>query len=129
MPVLQKLLNPLLDKEVTAPLKIDRAHRVARYPRNTSENPRDVIVKFHYEEEKVKILGKLRHQPGLSFEGAEIQVYPDLSAETLTRRWLLKPLTSILKTTETPYQWGFPACLIGKKCSDSQKTLRTFAAS
>lgn len=114
-PALQQLLNPLLDREIMAPLKVDRAHRVARYPRNTSESPRDVIVKFHYEEEKVKILGKLRHQSGLSIEGAEIQVYSDLSAETLTRRRLLKPLTALLKTTEIAYQWGFLACLIGKR--------------
>lgn len=113
--VLQQLLNPLLDRETTDPLKLDRAHGIARYPRNISENPRDVIIKFHYEEEKDKILGKLRQRPGLSFEGVELHVYSDLSAETLARRRRLKPLTGLLKTTGIFYQWGFPACLIGKR--------------
>lgn len=96
------------------PLKLDRVHRISRYSVHRSENPRDVIVRFHYAEEKSRIMEKTRNLPGLSYEGAELQVYSDLSAETLTRR-VLRPLRELLKSSGISYQWGFPACLVGEK--------------
>lgn len=115
MTIVQHLFNPFLEKELTEPLKLDRVHRIARYTTHRSESPRDVIVRFHYAEEKYKIMEKLWNSPGVGYEGVELQVFADLSPETLLRRRLLKPLTELMRSSEITYQWGFPACLIGRK--------------
>ena len=57
----------------------------------------------------------LRRKAPLSYNGAEIQIFTDLAWETLARRRHLKQLLVQMRSLEIEYQWGFPACLIGKK--------------
>lgn len=49
------------------------------------------------------------------FEETTLQIFPDLAAETLTRRRILKPLLKHLKMYKIQYSWGFQACLIAQK--------------
>lgn len=56
------------------------------------------------------IMEKVRGLTRISFEGTDLQIFMDLSRDTLTRR-LLKPLTEQMRTSNISYRWGFPACL------------------
>lgn len=106
---MQDLFNPMLGREAAEILKLDRVHKIIRYQSQADDRPRDVIVRFHFFEEKSKIIENIQKTAGISNEGTELQVFSDLSAETMARRRLLKPLTEQMRTANVPYQWGFPA--------------------
>lgn len=57
---------------------------------------------------------KLRSTPYIGFDGV-VNIFPDLSQETLDRRRALKPLLAQLRADGVTYRWGFPACLIATK--------------
>lgn len=63
--VMQELFNPMLGKETAETFKMDRVHRIARYQIQGEDNPRDVIVRFHYAEEKSKIMEGIRKSAGI----------------------------------------------------------------
>lgn len=112
---MQELFNPMLGREATEILKLDRVHRITRYQSQVEDKPRDVIKRFYYAEEKSKIMEGIRTAAEISYDGSELQIFSDLSTETLARRRLLKPLTEQMRALNVTYQWGFPACLKGKK--------------
>lgn len=58
---------------------------------------------------------KLRSTPNIDFDGAVLNIYPDISKETLDRRRALKPLLDHLRGDGITYKWGFPASLIATK--------------
>ena len=122
-PSLRGILNTILGRPPTDPLRFDRVHRALR-PRNLSSDlPRDVICRLHYFEEKNAIMIKLRNTPNIDFDGAILQIFPDISKETLDRRRAQKPLLERLRSDGTTYRWGFPASLIATKNGRSS-TLR-----
>lgn len=105
------ILNTILGNPVTDPLQFDRVHHALR-PRNvTSVQPRDVICCLH----KNAVMTKLWNTPNIDFDRAVINIFPDLSKETLDHRRALKPLLDQLRTDGITYRWGFPACLIATK--------------
>lgn len=113
--VMQDRFNPILGREAAEILKIDRVHRITRYHSQSDDTLRHVIVRLHYAEEKSKIMEGIRMSGGISGDGIKLQIFLDLSAETLARRRLLKPLTEQMHALDVTYQWGFQACLKGKK--------------
>lgn len=122
-PSIRGIFNTILGNSATAPLRFDRVHRALR-PRNAkSDQPRDVICRLHYFEDKNAIMMKMRGLPNVDFDGAVITIFPDLSKETLDRRRALKPLLDHLRSDGITYRWGFPACLIATKNGRSH-TLR-----
>lgn len=122
-PSIRGIFNTILGNPVAAPLRFDRVHRALR-PRNAnSDQPRDVICRLHYFEDKNAIMIKMRGIPNIDFDGATISIYPDLSKDTLDRRRALKPLLDNLRSDGITYRWGFPACLIATKNGRSH-TLR-----
>lgn len=122
-PSIRGIFNTIMGNPVTAPLRFDRVHRALR-PRNTnSDQPRDVICRLHYFEDKNAIMMKMRGLPNIDFDGATITIFPDISKDTLDRRRALKPLLDLLRTDGITYRWGFPACLIATKNGRSH-TLR-----
>lgn len=52
------LFNLMLRKEISEILKIDRVHRLTGYRSQVADTPRDVIVRFHYAEEKTMVTEK-----------------------------------------------------------------------
>lgn len=67
-------------------------------------------------------MSKLRNTPNIDFDGATLNILPDIS-ETLDHPRALKPLLGQLKGDGATYRWGFPACLIATK-NDRSSTLR-----
>ncbi|XP_073488868.1 uncharacterized protein [Aquarana catesbeiana] len=59
----------------------------------------------------------------IDFDGAPIQLYPDLSWITLQQRRSLQPLLTTLKEHDFRYHWGFPFSLTAKK-DERSTTLR-----
>lgn len=55
--ILQQIFNPLLEREMSEPLKLDRVHRIARYTIDRLESPRDVI-EVSLRRRKIKNCGK-----------------------------------------------------------------------
>lgn len=109
---IRKIFNPLLGREEDEELKIDRVHRIRKPLGMKEETPRDVIVKFHRYTDKEKIWRNLRERHPLQYEQTTLQVFADLSSETLSRRRQLKPLLEHLRQANIKYSWGFPAALI-----------------
>lgn len=61
--MIRGILNSILGKPFTEPLRFNRVHR-ALHPRNLSaDQPRDVICRLHYIEDKNAIMIKLRGTP------------------------------------------------------------------
>ena len=112
---IRKICNPILEREITSPLKIERAHRIRRARERAQEYPRDIIVRFESWEEKNQLWRKLRGKSPLEFDQHNIQIYQDLSQETLRRRRSFRPLLRVMQEQGIQYNWGFPACLIGRK--------------
>lgn len=122
-PTIRSILNTILGKMVTDPLRFDRVHRALR-PRNLpTDLPRDVVCRLHYFEDKNAIMINLQGTPNIDFDGTTLNIFPDLSKETLERRRALKPLLDQLRGIGATYRWGFPACLIATKDGRSS-TLR-----
>lgn len=114
MPALMReIFNPLLERQTSEILIIYRAHRVRRLRSQSAKVPRDVIVRFHYVEEKATITEKAQWSPGMKFKGTTLQIYADLAVENLTR--ILKPLTEQMRQVNIQYWWGFPSGLKGIK--------------
>lgn len=106
---MKKIFNPMLGRPVMELLQIERVCRIRKPQSIAKETP---IVRFHYYEEKAQIWGNLRGATPLRFEGVNLQIFADLSSETLTRR---KPLLEQIRRKYIKYNWGFPACLEGRK--------------
>lgn len=60
---------------------------------------------------KEEILNKARIRGNITFQGAEIKLFQDLSQITLQKRKSLRPLLDILRDRDIPYKWKFPFCL------------------
>ncbi|XP_040181176.1 meiosis-specific nuclear structural protein 1-like [Rana temporaria] len=113
--IMNTIFNPLLERPVQSkPLKIERVHRVGNPQQIERYGPRDVIVRFRNYVDKAEIWGRLRGK-SLRYRDIELQIFSDLSKETLARRRHLKPLLDLMRAHNIKYQWGFPACLIGIK--------------
>ncbi|KAG8451976.1 hypothetical protein GDO86_003963 [Hymenochirus boettgeri] len=105
------LFHTILESDPSQIIELDRIHRSLR-PKASSKFPRDVICRVHYFAIKEQILTQYRTISSLTHEGAEIQLFPDLSPSTLARRRQLRPLLQALRDKKLAYRWGFPFQLI-----------------
>ncbi len=65
---------------------LDRAHRTLAPKPRAGDRSRAMIVHLHYFSDKAKILQASRKHGELTFRGARVHIFPDMSAE-LSRRW------------------------------------------
>lgn len=110
---MEEIFNLILGEATESQIKIERVHRIRKPPNLPAGLPRDIILRFQYYEDRVKIWRRLREITLSELKGKKIQIFADLAPETLNRRRLLKPLLEQMKRTNVKYIWGFPACLIG----------------
>lgn len=82
-------------------------------------------------KKKKQIWGNIRGKLSLKYVSTNLQIFADLSQETLRRRRLLKSLLELMQNHDIRYNWGFPSCLVG--CKDGhmaklrfQEELRDF---
>ncbi|XP_016094918.1 uncharacterized protein [Sinocyclocheilus grahami] len=72
--LLQEALN--IERE----LQIDRSHR-SLTPKRPGGNPRAIIVRMHYYQDREEILKKTREMVPLKFNGHPIAIFPDFTAK------------------------------------------------
>lgn len=113
------IFNRLLDKPPTDELELDRVHRVQGPRRGDDPAPRDVLARVHYYTIKEEILQKSWTRGPLDFDGATVQLFPDLSRLTLRMRGQLRPLLEAIRSAGATYRWGHPFHLIVLKGTNS----------
>ncbi|XP_040194428.1 uncharacterized protein LOC120927670 [Rana temporaria] len=106
--VVSDIFNNLLGRPPQTPIKMERIHRALRQKGRPSDPPRDVICHISDFQLKEDILRNARLRHKFLHEGAELQIYQDLSHITLQNRRDLKPLLDLLRERAIIYRWKFP---------------------
>lgn len=109
------ILNQVLKNPPNTPIELDRVHKVPTTRNPAQTNPRDVLCRVHFFRIKENILRAAWQEGTVKYEGAEIQIYPDLCRQTKIRRRILKPLLDYLLCKGATYRWGYPLAVIVKK--------------
>lgn len=89
---MKEIFNPILGREEEAQsIRIEKVHRIRRPNSISMESPRDIIIIFQNYEVKTQIWGNMKSKSPIKYESVNLQIFQDLSYETLRRRRLLKP--------------------------------------
>ncbi|CAH2312160.1 Hypothetical predicted protein [Pelobates cultripes] len=113
---LQQLFGQLLGRDAPPNIRIDRAHRALGQARPDGR-PKDVVCCLHSFPQKEQIMAAARNLPTVSFRGADLALFQDLSGLTLDARRALRPITAALRDKGIPYKWGFPFSLQARQGS------------
>lgn len=105
-------------------MEIDRIHRTLGPKSSDPARPRDVLCRLHRFAQKEMILRNAWEQGEIEFDGAHIQILPDLSRATLQRRAMLKPVLEEARRRGCTYRWGYPLA-VTFRAERSSFTLRT----
>lgn len=105
-------------------LEIDRVHRTLGPRSADPARPRDVLCRLHRYAQKETILRKAWENGDIDFDGAHVQILPDISRATLQRRAMLKPALEAARSRGCTYRWGYPLAVIVRS-DDSSFTLRS----
>ncbi|KAM9330759.1 uncharacterized protein PAF06_017819 [Gastrophryne carolinensis] len=90
--------------------------RLRGLPESADPNrPWDVICRLHYYSVKEEILRKAWERDRICFDGATIQIFPDVSRRSLHMRGLLRPLLAKILECGASYRWGYPFHLLVRK--------------
>lgn len=81
------------------------AYRTRASSRETSNGSRDIIVTLQDMRTKNAILNEARNRGIFKFQEYEVHVFPNISAEALSIRHALKPLTAKLNEAGIRYKW------------------------
>lgn len=89
--VIKELISYLIPDIPAHRLELDRAHRALTGPRSDGL-PRDILVKPHYYEVKEKVMATAREITDLHLRDHPIQIFADISPDTVQKRRAMKPL-------------------------------------
>lgn len=82
-------------------------------PKSTDPaRPCDVLCRLHRYAQKETILCSAWENGDIEFDGAHIQILPDISRTTLQRRPMLKPLLEAARQHGCTYRWGYPLAVM-----------------
>lgn len=102
-------INTVMGTQFVTGDDIERIHHVGK-PRARFVRP--VLVRFASYVKKEQFITAIRAKPELLKRGTrEIQVYQDLSKETMEWRKSMRPITTVLMKNGLKYVWGFPMLL------------------
>lgn len=90
---------------------LDRAHHTLAPKPRAGDRPRAMIVRLHYFSDKAKILQASRKRGELTFRGARVHIFPDMSAELSRRRAAFNSVKCKLKQAGISYGIHHPADL------------------
>ncbi len=90
---------------------LDRAHRTLAPKPRAGDRPRAMIVRLHYFSGKAKILQASRKRGELTYPGAQVHIFPDMSAELSRRRAAFNSVKCKLKQVGISYGIHHPADL------------------
>lgn len=105
--IVQELILHLLPDIPSHKLELDRAHRALTAPRDDGL-PRDIIAKPHYYAVKEQVMARARDIADLQLRDHKIQIFADISPNTIQKRRNLKPLLQPLIAKNIKYYWAFP---------------------
>lgn len=88
---MDKIFCPLLRRSITEKIG-SREYIGSRKPVNMAKEIRDIIVRFHIYKDKEQIWEHLKAKQPVKYEETALQIFANLSSETLARRRVLKPL-------------------------------------
>lgn len=109
------IFNDCLDRPTETPIAIDRVHRTLGPRGSTDDRPRDVLCCLHNYSVKEDILQRAWRRGHVDFDGAQINLLPDVSRRTLQMRRCMKPLLEKFGEQGITYKWGHPFHLIARK--------------
>ncbi len=89
----------------------DLTHRALAPKPRAGDRPRAMIVRLHYFSDKAKILQASRKRGELTFRGARVHMFPDMSAELSHRRAAFNSVKCKLKQAGISYGIHHPADL------------------
>lgn len=90
---MEEIFRDLMDPvEAGRKLKLDRVHRIRKPPEIRGDAPRDVIVRFHNYADKEQISANLKKNRQAKYGETNLHIFQDLTAATLNRRRIQKPL-------------------------------------
>lgn len=94
------------------PLVIERCHRTGRKDNSRAKGPRPILVKFHYFQDKPRImkLSREKNVP-LEYNGARVHIYPGFSAGLVQRRREYDAAKKKLRDRDIKYALIFPCTL------------------
>lgn len=90
---------------------LDRAHRALAPKPRPGDRPRAMIIRLHYFSDKAKILQASRKRGELTFRGARVHIFPDMSAELSRKRAAFNSVKLKLKQAGISYGIHHPADL------------------
>ena len=93
------------------PVMIDRAQRTLAPKSKRGERPHAMLVRLHYYSDKEKILGLSKSKGRLTYKGALVHIFPDLSPEVGKLRVAFNPVKAKLRDTKIEYSQYYPAKL------------------
>lgn len=99
------------DLSGTQSVVLDRAHRALAPKPSSGGRPRAMIVRLHYFSDKARILQASRTRGELTFRGARIHIFPDMSAELSRKRAAFNSVKLKLKQAGISYGIHHPADL------------------
>lgn len=108
-PSIQGILNTILSKNVTDPLRFHRVHHTLRPCNITANQPRDVICRLHYFKDKNTI--KLQGILNIDFDGAVYDIFSDLFQGDLRTPQGTQTPSSSAKSRWCHLQMGLPLML------------------
>ncbi|KAK7878215.1 hypothetical protein WMY93_031167 [Mugilogobius chulae] len=95
-----------------SPIVIDRAHRTLAPKPRAGDKPRAMVIRLHYYSDKEKILQLSRNKGRLSYNGSQVHIFPDMSAEVSKMRASFNPVKRKLRDAGVVYSLFYPAKLI-----------------
>uniref|UniRef100_A0A8C5ER82 Transposase n=1 Tax=Gouania willdenowi TaxID=441366 RepID=A0A8C5ER82_GOUWI len=105
-----KLLQELLSLDAAPTL--DAAHRSLQPAPVRGQRPRPLIVKFHYNQEKLEVLRKAARNGPLLYNNDKILIFPDLPPTVVRRRGAFKDVKELLRgCQDVRYGMLYPAKL------------------
>lgn len=102
------ICNNLLGRPPDASVLMERIHRALRPRGRDNDPPWDVICCIADFQLKEDVLRNARLRQHITFQGADIKLYQDLSNITLQRRRELRPLLEELRSRAIVNRWKFP---------------------
>ena len=105
--IFRHILPALEAKDIT----LDCTHR-ARRRHGPSQRLQDILTCVHQFRQKEDFMRAARARGLFKFEGASINLYQDLSLQTLQRRHRFRPIIDFLRRKDIKYRWGHPFRLI-----------------
>ena len=110
---MRRLVPQLLgEASFSTPPVIERCHCTDVKDNSRAKGPRPMLVKFHFLQDKLKIMKLSREKTGpLQYEGARVNIYSDFSAGLVQRRRGFDEAKKKLHDQGIKYAFIFPCTL------------------